>query len=114
MEVREAWRRWEQESTWKFRMPTTCQINFDNNLKKIFFAGQKLHITVRLKLTDEKIVRGISIHLRGTAHVRCFTKDEDVLDMTKCLAGDNGNNGILLRTFGIFQIRNKLKSLTNE
>lgn len=80
-------------------MPTTCQINFENNLQKIVFAGQKLHITVRLKLTEEVKVRGIHIHLCGTAHVRFFanryyTTDEDVLDMRKCLTGGNGNDDV--------------------
>lgn len=76
-------------------MPTTCLINFENNAQKIVFSGQKLHITVRLKLTEEIKVRGIDIHLRGTAHVRFFingyyTADEDVLDMRKCLVDGKG------------------------
>lgn len=77
-------------------MPTTCLINFENNAQKIVFSGQKLHITVRLKLTEEIKVRGIDIHLRGTAHVRFFINgyyaaDEDVLDMRKCLVDGKGN-----------------------
>lgn len=76
-------------------MPTTCEINFENNPRKVFFSGQKLHITVRLMLTEEIKVRGIYIQLRGTAHVRFFsngyhTADEDVLDTTKCLTGVKG------------------------
>lgn len=76
-------------------MPTTCEINFENNPQKICFSGQKLHITVRLKLTEEIKIRGIYIHLRGTAHVRFvvddagrggnFTTDEDVLNIRKYL-----------------------------
>lgn len=77
-------------------MPTTCEIHFENNPKKVFFSGQKLNITVRLMLTEEIKVRGIYIQLRGTAHVRFFsngyhTADENVLDITKNLAGENGN-----------------------
>lgn len=78
-------------------MPTTCEINFENNPKKVFFSGQKLHITVRLTLTEEMKIRGVYIQLRGTAHVRFFsngyqTADEDVLDMTKSLVDENGND----------------------
>lgn len=81
-------------------MPTTCDINFENNPQKMCFPGQKLHITVRLKLTEEMKVRGIYIHLRGTAYVRfviddakrsgLFTTDEDVLDIRKHLIDGEG------------------------
>lgn len=81
-------------------MPTTCDINFENNPQKICFPGQTLHITLRLKFTEEIKIRGIYIHLRGTARVRfiiddakrsgLFTTDEDVLDIRKHLIEENG------------------------
>lgn len=84
-------------------MPTTCEINFENNPKKICCSGQKLYITVRLKLTEEIRCRGVYIQLRGTAHVRfviddakrtgCYTTEEAVLDIRKQLIGGNVNNG---------------------
>ncbi|XP_055295416.1 arrestin domain-containing protein 17-like isoform X2 [Sitodiplosis mosellana] len=84
-------------------MPTTCQINFENNAQKIVYSGQKLHITVRLKLTEEINVR--SLHIHGTAHVEFFqddkkrngyyTADENVLDIRKCLSGGNGKIQVL-------------------
>ncbi|XP_055313203.1 arrestin domain-containing protein 2-like isoform X2 [Sitodiplosis mosellana] len=86
-------------------MPTTCKINFENNPQKIFLSGQKLHITVRLKLTEEVKVRGVYIHLRGMTHARFimddfrraghYATDEDVLDMKKCLVDGNGENQVL-------------------
>lgn len=81
-------------------MPTTCEINFENNPQKICFSGQKLYITVRLKLTEEIKIRGIYIQLRGIAHVRFviddarrngnFTTDEDVLNIRKHLMNEKG------------------------
>lgn len=94
-------------------MPTTCVINFENNPKKVFFSGQKLHITVRLTLTDEIKVRNVYIQLRGTAHVRFFssgyqTADEDVFDMTKSLVDENGNLGFhVIRRGSIVQMIGK-------
>ncbi|XP_055312594.1 arrestin domain-containing protein 17-like [Sitodiplosis mosellana] len=92
-------------------MPITCQINFENNPQKIVYSGRKLHITVRLKLTEVLKVRCIYIRLRGMAHVRfvvddcmCvssygksghYEADESVLDMRKCLVGRNGKNQVL-------------------
>lgn len=85
-------------------MPTTCKINFENH-QKFVYSGQKLRITVRLKLTEELKVRSIYIHLRGKTHVRFFLCDdcklegsyianEDVLDMENCL--QSGNDGSVL------------------
>lgn len=89
------------------KMSTTCQINFENNPQKIVFSGQKLHITVRIKLTEEIKIRRIYIQLRGMAHVSfviddcmCvssygqsgrYATDESVLDVRKCLVDGNGN-----------------------
>lgn len=83
-------------------MPTTCKIKFENNPKKIFFSGQTLFVTVGLKLTEELKVSGIYIQLRGIAHVRFvmddferaghYMSDENVLNMRKSLASQNGNS----------------------
>lgn len=101
-------------------MPIACQINFENNPQKIVFSGQKLHITVRMKLTEEMKIRRIYIQLRGMAHVSfviddcmCvssygqsgrYTTDETVLDMRKCLVDGNGNAN------KSFKISNKTRS----
>ena len=87
-------------------MQAACQINFENNPQKIVFSGQKLHITVRMKLTEEIKIRRIYIQLRGMAHVSfviddcmCvssygqsgrYATDENVLDLRKCLVDGNG------------------------
>lgn len=81
-------------------MPTTCDIYFQNNRKGIFSPGQKLLITVRLKLTEELKYRTIYIRIQGTTRVR-FTKDdcnrngnfianEDILDVQKHLFNEYG------------------------
>lgn len=108
----------------KFTMPTTCEINFEENPKRIFFSGQKLHVTVRLKLTEEIKVRGVDIHLRGVAYVRFsvddsnraghYASDENVLDMRKCLVDGNGNCDSHLIYWDFNKIYNKTLSLTGE
>lgn len=71
-------------------MSTACEIeiNFENNPKKICFSGQKLNLTVRLKLTEDVEIRTVYIHLRGKAHVHIG--EVTVLDMGKCLVDGNG------------------------
>lgn len=82
-------------------MPATCKIHFENNSERIFFSGQKLFMTVRLKLTEELKYRRIYIQIQGTTHVR-FTRDdcrregnfvvnEDNLNVQKRLENGNGN-----------------------
>ncbi|XP_037026630.1 arrestin domain-containing protein 2-like [Bradysia coprophila] len=81
-------------------MPTACEINFEHNPQKIVYCGEKIYVTVRLRLTEEIKVRSIDFYLNGTAHVRFFKDDsnrdgyhterENVLDIRKCLAGGNG------------------------
>lgn len=51
-------------------MPTTCEIDFDDNPMKIVFAGEMLCGTVRLKLTKEHCIRAIYIRINGHASVR--------------------------------------------
>lgn len=71
-------------------MPTTCEIDFENNPLKVIYAGQMLRGTVRLQLTEEKNVRGVYIRIHGTAHChwtegsgdnrKSYTGDEDYLN----------------------------------
>lgn len=71
-------------------MPTTCEIDFENNPLKVIYAGQLLRGTVRLNLTEEKNVRGVYIRIHGTAHChwtegsgdnrKSYTGDEDYLN----------------------------------
>lgn len=51
-------------------MPTTCEIDFDDNPMKIIFAGELLCGTVRLRLTKEQNIRTIFIRIYGHASVR--------------------------------------------
>lgn len=51
-------------------MPTTCEIDFDDNPMKIVFAGELLCGTVRIKLTKEQGVRAIYLRINGHASVR--------------------------------------------
>lgn len=51
-------------------MPTTCEIDFDDNPMKIVFAGELLCGVVRLKLTKEQNIRGIYIRFYGHASIR--------------------------------------------
>lgn len=51
-------------------MPTSCEIEFENNPLKVVYTGQLLRGTVRLNLTEEKNVRGIYINIYGSAHVK--------------------------------------------
>lgn len=88
-------------------MPTTCEINFEHNPQKIVFCGEKIHVTVRLRLTEEIKVRSIDFYLDGMAHVRFFKDDsnkdgyhterENVLDIRKCLTGGNSKGDVFTR-----------------
>lgn len=81
-------------------MPTTCEIHFINNQTGIFFPGQKIFTTVRLKLTEELKYRTFYIRIQGTARVRFTTDDckrdgnfvanEIILDVQKRLFHGNG------------------------
>lgn len=55
-------------------MPTTCDIDFENNPLKVIYAGQQLRGTVQLTLTEEKKVRGVYIQIRGEAYAHWTKK----------------------------------------
>lgn len=58
-------------------MPTTCEIDFDDNPMKVVSAGQLIRGTVQLNLTETKIVSGVYIQIYGSAFVRWIdTKSE--------------------------------------
>ncbi|XP_055302464.1 arrestin domain-containing protein 17-like [Sitodiplosis mosellana] len=48
-------------------MPTTCEIEFENNPLKVVYAGQLLRVALRLNLTKQKKVRGVYFQLYGSA-----------------------------------------------
>lgn len=50
-------------------MPTTCKITFSNP-GRVYYSGQLLSGTVRLKLSKGKRVRGVYIRIFGEANVR--------------------------------------------
>lgn len=93
-------------------MPTTCEIDFENNPMKVMYAGQLLIGTVRLHLTERKKVRGIYIRLYGTAYARWsisqgksrkfFTGIEDYLnEKTYFVGGTDGKvDFIFISCFG--------------
>lgn len=79
-------------------MSITCVIHFDNN-KNIFHPGQKIGITVRLKITEKIRIRNITLQLCGKSHVNLWAKDEgeydyyhNVLDVEKYLIHENDCN----------------------
>lgn len=83
-------------------MPTTCEIEFDNNPAKVIYAGQLLRGTVRLTLTEQKSVRGVYIRILGTAYChwsegagdnrKSYTGKEDYLnEKTYFVGGTSGN-----------------------
>lgn len=83
-------------------MPTTCDIDFENNPQKVIYAGQLLRGTVRLTLTEEKTVRGIYIRIDGKAYAhwstgsgknrRSYSGSEDYLtEKTYFLGGSEGS-----------------------
>lgn len=82
-------------------MPTTCQINFENNPQKVVRSGELFRGTVQLNLAEEVNVRGIYIQLYGGAYThwrerfkfyRTHTGNEDYLNQQTFFAG--GTSGI--------------------
>lgn len=95
-------------------MPTTCEIDFENNPEKVLYAGQLLRGTIQLSLTSQKIVRGIYILILGKAHChwtkgsgknrKSYTGNEEYLEEKTYLYGDqNGKNAMshLMCLYGI-------------
>lgn len=85
------------------KMPTTCEINFENNPEKVLYTGQLLCGTINLTLTTEKTVRGVYILITGKAYClwrkgssksrKTYTGSEDYINEKMYLYGDeNGKN----------------------
>lgn len=51
-------------------MPTTCEIEFNNNPSKEFRSGQHLQGVVRLTVTNEKVIQKACINIVGAGYVR--------------------------------------------
>lgn len=84
-------------------MPTTCQINFENNPQKVVHSGELFRGNVQLNLAEEVNVRGIYIQLYGGAYTHwCegfkfwqkHTGNEDYLNQRTFFAG--GTSGTVL------------------
>lgn len=82
-------------------MPTTCEINFENNPLRVLYTGQWLRGSVDLNLTEAKTVRGIYINIHGSAHShwsqgsgksrKSYTGHEQYLDeRTNFVGGSTG------------------------
>lgn len=77
-------------------MPTTCEIEFDNNPLKVVYSGQLLRGNVKLTLTDLIKVRGVYLKIcdEGYCHwtnERSFTGREDYIDERRCFV--DGSEG---------------------
>lgn len=81
-------------------MPTNCKIEFENNPEKIYYSGQIVRGTVKLTLTDAKIVRGIYMQLFGDGYISFYEKrfesKETYLNLLRLslLDGNNGKNNL--------------------
>lgn len=49
----------------RLKIPTTCEVTFENNAEKICYAGQMIYANVRLNLEKEKKVRGVYVIFKG-------------------------------------------------
>lgn len=88
-------------------MPTTCEIDFENNPEKVLYAGQILSGTIKLTLTSEKRVRGVYILITGKGYCHWtkgsgknrhdYTGREYYLDEKTYLYGDE--NGKFTKLF---------------
>lgn len=76
-------------------MSTACEIEFENNPRKIVYAGQILRGTVRLTLTESINVRCVYIRIKGKAFARWnhgksrVVAKEDYLDERTYFGGSN-------------------------
>lgn len=79
-------------------MPTTCNIEFENNPIKVVYAGTLLRGTVQLNLTNQKSVCGVYVRIYGTAFVqwkegrRELTGQEDYINAKMYFVGDRNGN----------------------
>lgn len=79
-------------------MPTTCEIDFENNPERVLYAGQLLRGTIKLTLDSEKTVRGVYILITGKGYChwtrgsgdnrRSYTGNEKYLEEKTYLYGD--------------------------
>ena len=82
----------------------TCKIEFENNPRKVVYAGQLVRGTVRLYLTKSTSVRSIYIRIHGKAYVhwvegttdsrkiQVFTGNEDYFtERINFVGGNTGN-----------------------
>lgn len=86
-------------------MSIACDIEFENNPNKIFYAGQLLRGTVRLTVKERKNVRGVYISIQGKAYCRwsrnggrrsiVYVGDELYLNEIKYLIGAQDGKFIL-------------------
>lgn len=66
-------------------MPCTCDIEFENNSRKIYYAGQLLRGTVRLNLTKQITVRSMYVRISGKAFASWIPDRRKVEDEEKYL-----------------------------
>lgn len=93
-------------------MPTTCDIDFENNPEKVLYAGQLLSGTIKLTLTSEKRVRGVYVQITGKGYCHWtkgsgknrseYTGREYYLDEKTYLYGDENGNFVAF----IYQSKN--------
>lgn len=76
-------------------MSATCDIDFENNARKIVYAGQLLRGTVRLNLLKKTDVLSVYIRINGKAYARwshgktTIVSEENYLDERIYLVGSN-------------------------
>lgn len=49
-------------------MPTSCEIDFENNPIMVIYAGKLLRGRVKLNLSEEKNVRGVYLNINGKGY----------------------------------------------
>lgn len=83
-------------------MTILCRVEFVDNPKRVYYAGQKLRGRVRLSLTNPLLVRGIFVEVSGQASCKWFkgtgankreySGHETYLNLCKYLLGSQGGN----------------------
>lgn len=92
-------------------MPTNCKIEFENNPKKIVYAGQLLRGKVQLNFNVQKTVRSVYIRLHGMAFCTWKQgrkpsqgKEEYLNDITYFVGGINNGNVYKMMKINILKI----------
>lgn len=72
------------------KMAIKCEILFEKNPKRVFYAGRSLYGSIRLTLTNDKNVRGIFVKINGAAITICKADNfgEDCLNDRLEIIGD--------------------------